>query len=188
MRRLNVVSTLTDLERPFEEISGFQVRPGNCMLSGATKLSGGVNFTIYSENATSCELLLFRRKSRHRLEPRSLTRSSGSRSVTEPAVFIPFLSIISTLRNLNMPIGLTDPMIRPGDWSLIARGWSWILMPKLSQARGPGARPNHPVPITPELSETPMCGEKLIFPEQRWRTRSSTRCMYGALPGIVPPV
>ena len=63
MRRLNVVSTLTDLERPFEEISGFQVRPGNCMLSGATKLSGGVNFTIYSENATSCELLLFRRKS-----------------------------------------------------------------------------------------------------------------------------
>ncbi len=63
MRRLNVVSTLTDLERPFEEISGFQVRPGNCMLSGATKLPGGVNFTIYSENATSCELLLFRRKS-----------------------------------------------------------------------------------------------------------------------------
>ena len=156
MKRLNVVSTLTDLERPFEEISGFQVRPGNCMLSGATKLS--------------------------------LTRSSGSRSVTEPAVFIPFLSIISTLRNLNMHIGLTDPMIRPGDWSLIARGWSWILMPKLSQARGPGARPNHPVPITPELSGTPMCGEKLIFPEQRWRTRSSTRCMYGALPGIVPPV
>ena len=62
MRRLNVVSTITDLDRPYEEISGFQVRPGDCLLNGATKLAGGVNFTIYSENATSCELLLFRRK------------------------------------------------------------------------------------------------------------------------------
>ena len=62
MKRLNVVDTLVETERSFDEISGFRVRPGNCLLNGATRLTGGVNFTIYSQHATSCELLLFRRK------------------------------------------------------------------------------------------------------------------------------
>ena len=62
MKRLNVVDTLVVTEQSFDEISGFRVRPGNCMLNGATRLTGGVNFTIYSQHATSCELLLFRRK------------------------------------------------------------------------------------------------------------------------------
>ena len=42
-------------------ISGFQVRPGIYELNGATAIPGGVNFTVHSCNATSCELLLFRR-------------------------------------------------------------------------------------------------------------------------------
>ena len=63
MKRSNVISTIADVDRPFDEISGFRVRPGNCLLNGATRLTGGVNFTIYSRHATSCELLLFRRKS-----------------------------------------------------------------------------------------------------------------------------
>ena len=63
MRR-NVVNSILDHDRqkPFDEISGFSVRPGNCLLNGATKMNDGVNFTIYSRYATSCELLLFRRK------------------------------------------------------------------------------------------------------------------------------
>ena len=45
-----------------DQISGFYVRPGNYRLNGARQLRGGVNFTITSFGATSCELLLFRRK------------------------------------------------------------------------------------------------------------------------------
>ena len=45
-----------------DEISGFYVRPGNYRLNGARALRGGVNFTISSVGATSCDLLLFRRK------------------------------------------------------------------------------------------------------------------------------
>lgn len=43
-------------------ISGFYCRPGNYRLNGARALRGGVNFTITSVGATSCDLLLFRRK------------------------------------------------------------------------------------------------------------------------------
>ena len=47
---------------PTAEINGLRVRPGNFELNGATELPGGVNFTIYSLGATSCELLLYHRK------------------------------------------------------------------------------------------------------------------------------
>jgi glycogen operon protein len=45
-----------------DEISGFFVRPGDYRLNGARAMRGGVNFTITSAGATSCDLLLFRRK------------------------------------------------------------------------------------------------------------------------------
>ena len=57
---------------PIDEISGYMVRPGMYEINGATAIPGGVNFTIHSSNATSCELLLF-----HRME-------------LEPFVVIPF--------------------------------------------------------------------------------------------------
>lgn len=44
-----------------DEINGFEVRPGFYEINGATAIPGGVNFTIHSNQATSCELLLFRR-------------------------------------------------------------------------------------------------------------------------------
>lgn len=47
---------------PVDEISGFQVRPGIYEINGATAIPCGVNFTIHSYGATSCELLLFHRK------------------------------------------------------------------------------------------------------------------------------
>lgn len=47
---------------PMEVISGFEVRPGMYEINGATAIPCGVNFTIHSFGATSCELLLFKRK------------------------------------------------------------------------------------------------------------------------------
>ena len=46
---------------PLHETDGFQIRPGMYEINGATAIPGGVNFTIHSNNATSCELLLFHR-------------------------------------------------------------------------------------------------------------------------------
>ncbi|MDD2973292.1 MAG: glycogen debranching protein GlgX [Lachnospiraceae bacterium] len=46
---------------PLDHISGFDVRPGFYEIDGATAIPGGVNFTIHSNQATSCELLLFHR-------------------------------------------------------------------------------------------------------------------------------
>ena len=47
---------------PMDHISGFDIRPGFYETNGATAIPGGVNFTVYSHNATSIELLLFRRE------------------------------------------------------------------------------------------------------------------------------
>ncbi|MCI6468019.1 MAG: glycogen debranching protein GlgX [Faecalicatena sp.] len=51
----------TDQLQPLDTIEGFQVRPGFFNTFGATIIPGGVNFTIQSHGATSCELLLFHR-------------------------------------------------------------------------------------------------------------------------------
>lgn len=47
---------------PLDSINGFDVRPGFYEINGATPIPGGVNFTIHSNQATYCELLLFRRR------------------------------------------------------------------------------------------------------------------------------
>ena len=52
----------TGKKEKLDEISGFRVRPGNYRLNGAHALRGGVNFTITSVGAVSCDLLLFHRK------------------------------------------------------------------------------------------------------------------------------
>lgn len=49
---------------PIDTIGGYQVRPGLYEMNGATAIPGGVNFTIHSNQATGCELLLFHRKER----------------------------------------------------------------------------------------------------------------------------
>ena len=48
--------------KPLDVICGFQVRPGFFLSPGTTVIPGGVNFTIQSQQATSCELLLFHRE------------------------------------------------------------------------------------------------------------------------------
>lgn len=47
---------------PTDEINGFSVRPGLYLSDGASVVEGGVNFTIHSYGATSCNLCLFHRK------------------------------------------------------------------------------------------------------------------------------
>lgn len=44
---------------PLDTLEGFRIRPGFFDINGATALSDGVYFTIHSQGATSCELLLY---------------------------------------------------------------------------------------------------------------------------------
>ncbi len=46
---------------PMDVINGFEVRPGMYEINGTTAIPCGVNFTVYSYGATSCELLLYKR-------------------------------------------------------------------------------------------------------------------------------
>ncbi|MGH3914133.1 MAG: glycogen debranching protein GlgX [Pseudonocardiaceae bacterium] len=52
---------------PTDRICGFAVRPGRALPFGATPVPGGVNFSIYSNHATSMTLVLFRRGEREPL-------------------------------------------------------------------------------------------------------------------------
>ena len=46
---------------PLDKISGYDVRPGLYEINGATAIPGGVSFTIHSNQATTCDLLLYKR-------------------------------------------------------------------------------------------------------------------------------
>ena len=50
---------------PLDCISGFDVRPGFYIYEGATPIPNGVNFTVHSHVAVSCELLLYHRMAEH---------------------------------------------------------------------------------------------------------------------------
>ena len=45
---------------PLDIVAGFEVRPGFYEINGATAIPCGVNFTVHSCKATSCELLLYK--------------------------------------------------------------------------------------------------------------------------------
>ncbi len=55
------------------EHQGYKLRPGHMLPFGATMVPGGINFSVFSNSATSCTLVLFKKD-----EP-------------EPLVEIPFL-------------------------------------------------------------------------------------------------
>ncbi|WP_026886059.1 glycogen debranching protein GlgX [Clostridium beijerinckii] len=54
------VKTLQKNLIPMDEFEGFKIRPGFYLENGAVVIPGGVNFTIHSQSATSCKLLLFK--------------------------------------------------------------------------------------------------------------------------------
>ena len=45
---------------PLDNIGGYDVRPGFYEINGATAIPYGINFTVHTSGATSCELLLFK--------------------------------------------------------------------------------------------------------------------------------
>ena len=47
--------------QPLDKVGKYDIRPGIYELNGATALPCGVNFTVHSHNAKSCELLLFKK-------------------------------------------------------------------------------------------------------------------------------
>lgn len=58
----NLFSTMSSIHMaPMDVIEGFEVRPGMYEINGATAIPCGVNFTVHSFGATSCELLLYHR-------------------------------------------------------------------------------------------------------------------------------
>ena len=56
------MSVISEQLKPIDTVNGFQIRPGFFREFGAVAIPGGVNFTIHTHGATSCELLLFHRK------------------------------------------------------------------------------------------------------------------------------
>ena len=62
LHTIDLVIQPEDQLKPLDTIAGFPVRPGFFRFFGATAIPGGVNFTIQSHGATSCELLLFHRE------------------------------------------------------------------------------------------------------------------------------
>ena len=47
---------------PMDECNGFKIRPGFYLENGTVVIPGGVSFTVNSQNATSCKLILFKRE------------------------------------------------------------------------------------------------------------------------------
>ena len=47
---------------PTHELGGFKCRPGRPLPFGASRVPGGVNFSIFSRHATACTLVLFNRR------------------------------------------------------------------------------------------------------------------------------
>ena len=105
--------------KPIDTVNGFQIRPGFFREFGAVAIPGGVNFTIHTHGATSCELLLFHRKAE------------------EPYAVIPFpesyrigfcYSMIWISKNLSTPIDWMVLMMKRKDSVLIKTKSCWILM------------------------------------------------------------
>ena len=58
---LNPLAAEEQFLNPLDRVNGFDIRPGLYEINGATSFGSCVNFTIHSQNAVSCELLLFHR-------------------------------------------------------------------------------------------------------------------------------
>ncbi len=50
--------------KPIDQINGFDVRPGLYDENGTVVIPDGVSFTIHSQEATSIELVLFKREAK----------------------------------------------------------------------------------------------------------------------------
>lgn len=72
---------------PTAEIAGWKVRPGRVQPYGATLVPGGVNFSIFSSQATSCALVFFDKHTRQHLADLPLPRAFRIGDVWSVTVF-----------------------------------------------------------------------------------------------------
>ena len=119
---------------PMDKIAGFEVRPGLYELNGAVAIPVGVNFTIHSLGATSCELLLFRLMED---EPYAVLKFPEHYRIGNVYSMIVFGLHIT---EFEYAYRLDGPYDRPKVCCLIRRIFYWISMPKPLQGRAYGGR------------------------------------------------
>lgn len=168
---------------PLDQINGFSVRPGLYEINGAMVVPGGVNFTIHSHGATSCELLLFHRKE------------------TVPYATIPFPSHYRIGHVYSMIIFGLD--IEEFEYAYCLDGpydeGKGLLFDKKKPlldiyARAVtgqsvwGTKTQRAPSIKPVLSRTTLTGEKTVIHWCRWRIWSFTSFMSVDLPDMPLPV
>jgi isoamylase len=87
----HLVATRPEDERidsyPTHQIEGFAVRPGRALPFGASAVPGGINFSVYSNNATAVTLVLFRRGQREPIAELPFPRSFRIGGVYAMTVF-----------------------------------------------------------------------------------------------------
>lgn len=119
--------------KPLDTISGFQVRPGFFRFFGATVIPGGVNFTIQSHGATSCELLLFHRDAE---EPFAALKFPDNYKIG----FVYSMIVFGLdIEEFEYAYRLDGPYDEKKDFGLTKTKFFWILMPVRSPGRASGA-------------------------------------------------
>lgn len=118
--------------KPIDTVNGFQIRPGFFREFGAVAIPGGVNFTIHTHGAISCELLLFHRKAE---EPYAVIPFPESYRIGFCYSMIVF---DLDIEEFGTPIDWMVLMMKRKDSVLIKTKSCWILMHVQSPDRASG--------------------------------------------------
>ena len=118
--------------KPIDTVNGFQIRPGFFREFGAVAIPGGVNFTIHTHGATSCELLLFHRKAEEPYAVIPFPESYRSGFCYSMIVFD------LDIEEFEYAYRLDGPMMKRKDSVLIKTKSCWILMRAPSPDRASG--------------------------------------------------
>jgi len=119
---------------PLDTLEGFRIRPGFFDINGATALSDGVCFTIHSQGATSCELLLYEPYAK---EPFAILKYPDNYRIGNVFSMIVF---DLDVEDFQYAFVLTVLMIRKKVFCLIDTNHFWIRMPKLSSDKVNGGK------------------------------------------------
>ena len=135
--------------KPIDEISGFQVRPGFFRDFGATIIPGGVNFTIQSHGAVSCELLLFHREAE---EPFAVLKFPDNYRIG----FVYSMIVFGLdIEEFEYAYRRTALLMRKKDFASTAQKFFLIPTPALLPARAAGAIQTAPPTDTAPGSSAP---------------------------------
>lgn len=110
---------------PLDTLEGFRIRPGFFDINGATALSDGVCFTIHSQGATSCELLLYEPYAK---EPFTILKYPDNYRIGNVFSMIVF---DLDVEDFQYAFRLDGPYDKKKVFYLINTNHFWIRMPKL---------------------------------------------------------